>query len=156
MFTPQEDRIYHAQTDRGDNTVKYLRAHFFDKSGEQGASSCCCVQHSCCRVFQNISLPQNHKSLVYALFKAVFIRYVSTSEQLPLSAWCLYVYVCMNIYVCNGWARINSALALLPTRSTLCEVLTAVTVKNVVFWDIKTQFVLHRRHITSPLQSPAG
>jgi hypothetical protein len=28
--------------------------------------------------------------------------------------------------------------------------------KNVVFWDIKTQFVLHRRHITSPPQSPAG
>jgi hypothetical protein len=28
--------------------------------------------------------------------------------------------------------------------------------KNVVFWDIKTQFVLHRRHITSPLQSPAS
>jgi hypothetical protein len=29
-------------------------------------------------------------------------------------------------------------------------------VKNVVFWDIKPQFVPHRRHITSPLQSPAG
>jgi hypothetical protein len=28
--------------------------------------------------------------------------------------------------------------------------------KNVVFWDIKPQFVLHRRHITSPLQSPAS
>jgi hypothetical protein len=28
--------------------------------------------------------------------------------------------------------------------------------KNVVFWDIKTQFVLHRRHITSPLHSPAS
>jgi hypothetical protein len=28
--------------------------------------------------------------------------------------------------------------------------------KNVVFLDIKTQFVLHRRHITSPLQGPAG
>jgi hypothetical protein len=27
---------------------------------------------------------------------------------------------------------------------------------NAVFWDIKTQFVPHRRHITSPLQSPAG
>jgi hypothetical protein len=27
--------------------------------------------------------------------------------------------------------------------------------KNVVFWDIKTQFVPHRRHITSLLQSPA-
>jgi hypothetical protein len=26
---------------------------------------------------------------------------------------------------------------------------------NVVFWDIKTQFVPHRRHITSPLQNPA-
>jgi hypothetical protein len=36
------------------------------------------------------------------------------------------------------------------------EVLTAVTVKKVVFWDIRTQFVPHRRHITSPLQIPAG
>jgi hypothetical protein len=26
----------------------------------------------------------------------------------------------------------------------------------VVFWDIKTQFVLHRRRIMSPLQSSAG
>jgi hypothetical protein len=33
------------------------------------------------------------------------------------------------------------------------EVFTAVTMKNVVFWDIKTQFVLHRRHVTSPLQN---
>jgi hypothetical protein len=29
----------------------------------------------------------------------------------------------------------------------------AVTMKNVVFWDIKTQFVPHRRHMTSPLES---
>jgi hypothetical protein len=36
------------------------------------------------------------------------------------------------------------------------EVFTAVTMKNVVFWDIKTQFVLHRRHIMAPLQSPAS
>jgi hypothetical protein len=36
------------------------------------------------------------------------------------------------------------------------EVFTAVTMKNGVFWDIKTQFVLHRRHITSQLQRPAG
>jgi hypothetical protein len=28
--------------------------------------------------------------------------------------------------------------------------------KNAVFWDIKTQFVPYRRHITSPLQSPAS
>jgi hypothetical protein len=36
------------------------------------------------------------------------------------------------------------------------EVLTAVTMKNAVFWDIKPQFILHMRHITFPLQSPAG
>jgi hypothetical protein len=36
------------------------------------------------------------------------------------------------------------------------EVFMAVTMKKVVFWDIKTQFVLHRRHITSPLLSPVG
>jgi hypothetical protein len=37
-----------------------------------------------------------------------------------------------------------------------CKVITVVTMKNIVFWDIKPQFVLHRRHITSPLQSPTG
>jgi hypothetical protein len=36
------------------------------------------------------------------------------------------------------------------------DVSTAVTMKNVVFWDIRTQFVLHRRHITSPLQNPVS
>jgi hypothetical protein len=53
----------------------------------------------------------------------------------------------------NGLHVSNDAPASHPVRS---EVLTEVTMKNVVFWDIKTQFVLHRRHITSPLQSPAG
>jgi hypothetical protein len=36
------------------------------------------------------------------------------------------------------------------------EVVTAVTKKNPVLWDIKTQFVPHRKHITSPSQSPGG
>jgi hypothetical protein len=36
------------------------------------------------------------------------------------------------------------------------EVFTAVTMKNAVFWDIRKQFVPHRKHIASPLQSPAG
>jgi hypothetical protein len=35
-------------------------------------------------------------------------------------------------------------------------VFTAVSMKNGVFWDIKAQFILHRRHITSPLQSSAS
>jgi hypothetical protein len=29
------------------------------------------------------------------------------------------------------------------------EAFTAVTMKNAVFWDIKTQFILHRRHYFS-------
>jgi hypothetical protein len=28
--------------------------------------------------------------------------------------------------------------------------------KNTVFWDIKAQFLPHRKHITSLLQSPGG
>jgi hypothetical protein len=47
----------------------------------------------------------------------------------------------------------NAAMLIWPENSNgvRFEVLTAVTMKNVVFWDITTQFVLHRRHITSPL-----
>jgi hypothetical protein len=36
------------------------------------------------------------------------------------------------------------------------EVFTTVTMKNAVFWNIKPDFEPHRKHITSPLQSPAG
>jgi hypothetical protein len=28
----------------------------------------------------------------------------------------------------------------------------AVAMKNVVFWDRRTQFIPHKRHITSPLE----
>jgi hypothetical protein len=33
------------------------------------------------------------------------------------------------------------------------KVFRAVAMKNAVFWDIRTRIVLHRRHITSQLQS---
>jgi hypothetical protein len=33
------------------------------------------------------------------------------------------------------------------------EVFTTVTMKNVVFWDIKTQFVPHRKHDISATES---
>jgi hypothetical protein len=36
------------------------------------------------------------------------------------------------------------------------EVFTALTMKNVVFCDVRTKFLLHRRHITSTPQSLAG
>jgi hypothetical protein len=35
------------------------------------------------------------------------------------------------------------------------EISPAETMKNVVFWDKRTKFVPHRKHITSPLQSPS-
>jgi hypothetical protein len=35
-------------------------------------------------------------------------------------------------------------------------VFTAETMKNAVFWDMKTQFIPHKKHITSPLQTTAG
>jgi hypothetical protein len=33
------------------------------------------------------------------------------------------------------------------------EVFTAVTIENVVFWDIKPEFVPHRRHYVSTTES---
>jgi hypothetical protein len=33
---------------------------------------------------------------------------------------------------------------------------TNLAQKNVIFWDIETQLIPRRRHITSPLQSPAS
>jgi hypothetical protein len=53
-------------------------------------------------------------------------------------------------------APIYRRTRLANTPSVRFEAFTAVTMKNVVFWDIETQFVLHRRHITSALQRPAG
>jgi hypothetical protein len=43
----------------------------------------------------------------------------------------------------------------LPSDYVRFEVFTAVTMKNAVFWDIKPQFVLHRRNyvsVTEPSQ----
>jgi hypothetical protein len=50
------------------------------------------------------------------------------------------------------------ATTFLPLTASGSQVLsgTLKSLKNSVFWDIKTQFVLHRRHVTSPLQSPAS
>jgi hypothetical protein len=40
-------------------------------------------------------------------------------------------------------------VCMLISKNVIFEVLTAVTMENVVFWHIKTQFVLHRRHISA-------
>jgi hypothetical protein len=58
-------------------------------------------------------------------------------------------------------SRISDDIDLDPCKGgksiQLCEEYYRIlSIKNVVFWDIKTQFVLHRRHITSQIQSPAS
>jgi hypothetical protein len=49
-----------------------------------------------------------------------------------------------------------TAKFILTNNSVRFEVLMAVTIKNAVFWDIKTPFVSQSKYITSPLQSSAG
>jgi hypothetical protein len=56
----------------------------------------------------------------------------------------------------EGYSRQEQQSEAKKHRYIRFEVFTAVTVKNAVLWDMKTQFVLQRRHITSPLQSPAS
>jgi hypothetical protein len=42
------------------------------------------------------------------------------------------------------------------TFSERFDVFTAVTMKNAVLWDVKIQFIPHRKHIRSLLQSTDG
>jgi hypothetical protein len=71
-----------------------------------------------------------------------------TSEKAPLRA------------VIGRPATQNTRGQRQPSPNITCQVrfgvITAATMKNAVFWDIKTQFVPDRRHITSRLQSPAS
>jgi hypothetical protein len=47
----------------------------------------------------------------------------------------------------------NCLLGIMSYLSDLSNTfLTTITIRNVVSWDIKSQFVLHRRNISSPLQ----
>jgi hypothetical protein len=59
---------------------------------------------------------------------------------------------CFLLYLVKVWAPVMRTLAF---KGLIFEVFTAVTMKNVDFWDIQTKFVPHRKHITSPLQRPA-
>jgi hypothetical protein len=68
-----------------------------------------------------------------------------------LPAWCPITFAVTRIT--SGGKR---GTHLSTRRHVRFEYFTPVTMQNSVFWDIKTQFVLHTRHITSPLQSPAS
>jgi hypothetical protein len=72
----------------------------------------------------------------------------------------------VKLRTANGFHRMKSQTKCHETELSLqreyevcfvrVELFMAGTMKNVVFWDIKTQFIPHRRHITSWLQSQAG
>jgi hypothetical protein len=51
---------------------------------------------------------------------------------------------------------LNGFFPSIREASVTFEGFTPMAMKNAVFWDIKNQSVLHRRHITSLLQSLAG
>jgi hypothetical protein len=50
----------------------------------------------------------------------------------------------------------NIGVMLRVAYTVRVEVFTAVTMKNAVLEDIKTQFIPQRKNITSPPQSPDG
>jgi hypothetical protein len=63
------------------------------------------------------------------------------------------MFVCTQF---SKWLETRSSDTRIYGTFVRCEVLTAVSMKNAVFWDIQTQFITHRRHITSALQSLAS
>jgi hypothetical protein len=72
----------------------------------------------------------------------------------------MLLFLTYNVHVkCTPYmsAFTNANIMQVPTFASIADDADAVkNMNNVVFWDIKTQFVLHRRHITSPLQSSAS
>jgi hypothetical protein len=62
-----------------------------------------------------------------------------------------------NVIICSILKNINYYDHIQKVETYVrYEVFTVVTMKIVVFWDRKPQFVLHRRHIMSLLQSSAS
>jgi hypothetical protein len=54
------------------------------------------------------------------------------------------------------FSSLKERLFIHGTHSFSTNFHTYLSLKNAVLWDIKSQFVPHRKHITSPLQSSAG
>jgi hypothetical protein len=80
---------------------------------------------------------------------AVFLSEIfSELRNLHMAAAYLNIHNCKhNVYVLY-WVCCKIILSVKITYKM--EVFTAVAIKNAVFWDIKPQFVPHRKHITSP------
>jgi hypothetical protein len=72
-----------------------------------------------------------------------------------LSSWVYKQNILMKRDKCENCTKLYTVISNGTIFSLRFEVFTAVTMNNAVFWDINTQFVPYRRHITSQLQSPA-
>jgi hypothetical protein len=83
---------------------------------------------------------------------SALISYVCVYYEMEM-AW---VQIILLIPICLKHPSGAVVLSVIMFPHVRFEVFKAVTMKNAIFWNIKTQFVLHRRHITSPLQSPAS
>jgi hypothetical protein len=123
--------------------------------------------HECteCKKGRNVSgMDRNYVSFLFSLLSCLFpssflmpfvnFHYIPFSFSFFISLFFLYTFISFpqNLYL-SGTPQSTPFKQLFAY--VRFEVFTAMTMKSVVLWDIKTQFVLHRRHITSPLQSPA-
>jgi hypothetical protein len=104
-------------------------------------------------IYQNLYVRFNKFSFPFAVLSYLFVAWFTAGpwrrrHNFPLKIlWRITDYMALYPRSLNSWKIIYTVRF---------EVFTAVTMKNVVFWDIKPQFVLHWRHVTSPLQSPAS
>jgi hypothetical protein len=74
-------------------------------------------------------------------------------------------YIMRSFKIWSPWPGISTVIKSLPKPQPWAiwgkfiyvrvEV-SMVAMKSTIFWNIRTQFVAHRRHITSRLQSPAS
>jgi hypothetical protein len=62
----------------------------------------------------------------------------------------------LHAFISSNWTEKWKQFNFSTLYNVRFEVLTALTMKNALFWDMNAQFICYRRNITSPLQSPAG
>jgi hypothetical protein len=101
---------------------------------------------------QNTADELSRRKSIYDRFKAL------SSISVKLKASYIRNMHYQNIFGTAGFldALISPEFETTAKHNVGFEILTEVTMKNTVFWDIKSLFVPHRKRITSPLQSPAG
>jgi hypothetical protein len=95
----------------------------------------------------HVNTDWGHRSLLRKHVKTQYYCYHLQDYRLLLQLW-RWAVMCLQKIGQNFYQRIRYCVRF--------EVFTVVTMKNGDFWDIKTEFLPHRRHITSPLQSPAS